>query len=160
MLITRRYKWIGGIILGGILLALGLLGGNWGTNYVMPASANNYPVINAIIPFSLPAGSADKVVIISGTIDGFQSNTRIRFIGNGIDVLLSPIQVIPSSGASVKVPQSLLDVPTVYTVKIIVSDYGTIPTFPLWTGIDLESNPGTFTVFQPIDTYLPISLKP
>lgn len=153
---TSKFKWIGGIILAGILLAVGLLGGDWGTNNIMPASANAYPVINAIIPFSLPAGSADKVVIISGTIDGQLNQTRIRFTGNGIDVILTPIQVISASGASVTVPKNLMGAPAVYTVRIIVSDYGTIPTLPLWTGIDLESNPGTFTVFQPIDYYLPI----
>lgn len=155
---TSKFKWIGGIILAGILLSLGLLGGDWWTSSTLSASAHPYPNINQIIPSSVPVGSIDKVIIISGTIVGNEDDTRIRFVSNGSNYLLKPIQVY-AYGISVAVPNTLMTEATVYTVSVIVSDVGTIPTIPLWPGIDLPSNELKFTVFVPKEYFLPITLK-
>jgi hypothetical protein len=154
MFATSKIKWFGSIILAGTLLVLALMGGKWGTNYSASASVNATPVIDYIQPSALPAGSLYRVMIIFGSNFGNLQDTTVRLTGVGVNQTISPIMVIPD-GISLLIPADLLDVPTLYLVTVIVSDYDTIPTIPI-TPHDHESNPVPFTVYEGQFIHLPI----
>lgn len=157
MLATSKIKWFGSIILAGILLALALMGGNWGTNYTASASVNAAPFIESIYPSVVPAGSPDTTMIISGANFGNTTDTRVRLTGVGVDLLLTPLQVIPD-GISVSIMANLLVVPNLYIVTVVKTTSGTVPTIPFPPGMEV-SNPVPFTVYEPLFTYLPLIYK-
>ena len=157
MLATSKIKWFGSLILASTLLVLALLGGNWGTNYSASANVNATPIINYIQPSAVPAGSPATVMIIAGSNFGNSHDTTVRLLGGGIDQTIVPMVVTPN-GISVQIPAGLLDVPTIYLVTVIWSDFNTVPTVPI-TPHDYESNPVPFTVYEGQFVYLPIITK-
>jgi len=154
MFAPSKIKWLGSLILAGTLLVLAFMGGNWGTNYSASASVNADPHIDYIQPSAVPAGSPDRVMIIFGSGFGNNDDTSVRLLGGGIDETIDPIAVLPN-GISVKITADLLDLPTVYLVTVLWSDYNTVPTVPV-TPHDHESNPVPFTVFEGKLIHLPI----
>ncbi len=157
MLTTTKIKWLGSITLAGIFVILALIGGDWGTTYTANASVNANPTITSILPSKVPVRSPNKVVVIYGSIEGTEDDTAVRFTGNGYDQMLHPPEVYPD-GLSVTVTDTLMTVPTVYTVTVVTSgreEGHTIPELPIWP-FDLVSNVLTFTVFQADEYFLPI----
>jgi hypothetical protein len=150
MLTTSKIKWFGSIILAGILLALALMGGKWGTTYSVSASVNVAPVIDSIDPSAVPAGSPDTLLLINGSNFGTLADTKVRLTGSSIVQLLTPIEISPNQ-ISVIIPAALLAVPQVYTLEVIVYIGGTVP------GEEI-SNSVRFTVYSPFN-YLPIIYK-
>jgi hypothetical protein len=154
MLMKSKFKWIGTIVLAGFLLVSALLGGKWGTSYAADAAVSAPPVIYGIIPAAVPAGSSDKLIIISGANFGDVTDTAVRIKGTVVDQILVPEAVIPD-GISVYIPADLLVNPTVYLITVVKSTQQSIPTIPI-TPWDEQSNPWPFKVFEPINTYLPV----
>ena len=160
MFTTSKIKWFGSIILAGILLVLAIFGGKWGTSYVAGASVNVAPIITAINPSSVPAGSPDTWLIIWGSNFGTLLDTRVRLTGVGFDQLFTPRE-IRQDRIIVILPASLLVDPNLYTLTVIKSKYGTIPTIPTIPvpPDDEISNPVPFTVFERQLMYLPLMYK-
>jgi hypothetical protein len=155
MLVTAKIKWFGSIILGGTLLVLALMGGNWGTNYIASASVDAAPIITSISPASVPAGSPDILLTIWGSNFGSMNDTRVRLTtGFGFDQLFSPAE-IRQNRILVILPASLFVDPILYTLTVVKSTPGTIPTLPP-TPYDEESNPVPFTVYETLYLYFPI----
>ena len=157
MLTTSKIKWLGSIILAGTLLVLAMMGGNWGTSYAADNSVNVAPTITSIIPSLIRVGSASKVVIVVGTDFGDIKDTRVRLVGNGVDQIIEETLQVIETGISIRIPATLLAVPTSYTLTVIKSSiHHTIPTIPLWPPpYDEVSNSLTLTVYTPVFTYLP-----
>jgi hypothetical protein len=160
MFTTSKIKWFGTVIVAGILLLLAMLGGKWGTSYAADASINAAPYIDNIVPSAVPAGSPYIIMIISGGNFGTLADTRVRLKADedGYDDLLLPLQVLPD-GISVIISTDLLVVPKLYTVTVVKSTSGTVPTIPTIPPWDEVSNPVPFTVFEPTGIYLPIISK-
>jgi hypothetical protein len=156
MFSTSKIKWFGSIVLAGCLLTLALMGGNWGTTYPANASVAAVPVITSIDPSKVPAGSADTIVIISGSNFGNMDTTRVRLTNTDTDLLLKPLQVLPNEGVSVNITDTLLVSPTLYIVTVIKSEPGSIPTLPIVPPYDLISNPLPFFVYGASNILLPI----
>jgi hypothetical protein len=154
MVATSKIKWLGSIILAGTLLVLALLGGKWGTTYSAKADVCEAPVINSISPSSIPTGSPDTTMVITGSQFGNMTDTRVRLTGIGFDQAFVPLQVLPE-GISVIIPNTNLVDPIMYLVTVIKSCPGTIPTIPI-TPYDLESNPVPFFVIGASFIHLPI----
>ena len=155
MLTNSKIKWLGSIILAGILLVLAMMGGKWGTSYAADDNVNAAPIITAIIPSVIKVGSPDTVVIVVGSDFGNMGDTRVRLVGNGVDQIVEEtLQVIPN-GISIRIPAALLAGPNLYTLTVIKSSKNTIPTIPLWPPYDEVSNGITLTVYVPQLTYLP-----
>jgi hypothetical protein len=147
MLATSKIKWFGSIILAGILLVLALIGGNWGTSYSANASVAAAPIITSIRPPAVLAGSGNTIIIISGSNFGsLITPIQVRLTMLGIDRLLTPLQVLPN-GISVIIPADLLTVPAVYTLTVLKSNLGTIPTIPTPPDVEI-SNPLPFMVYK------------
>jgi len=155
MLTTSKIKWLGSIILAGTLLVLAMMGGNWGTSYAADNSVNVAPTITSIIPSLIRVGSASKVVIVVGTDFGDIKDTRVRLVGNGVDQIIEETLQVIETGISIRIPATLLAVPTLYSLTAIKSNKQTIPTIPLWPAHDEVSNSITLTVYTPVFTYLP-----
>lgn len=155
MLATSKSKWLGSIILAGTLLALALMGWNWGTSYAADNSVNVAPTITSIIPSAIRVGSPDTVVIVIGTEFGDIGDTRVRLVGNGVDQIIEDTLQVITNGISVRIPATLLTVPATYTLTVIKSNKHTIPTIPIWPPFDEVSNSITLTVYTPVFTYLP-----
>ena len=86
MFSSLKIKWFASIILAGIFLALGMMGGNWGTSYAADASVNLAPVIDKITPSSAPVGSSPYVVvIIDGSGFGTIFNTAVYITAIGFE---------------------------------------------------------------------------
>jgi hypothetical protein len=147
-----KIKWFGSIILAGTLLILALLGGKWETTYSASAGVNLTPFIESVTPSSVPEGSSDFIMIISGSGFGDMTDTRVRLTAVGFDELFEPLQVLPDE-IRVVIPAELLTEPKLYTVTVVWSTVHTIPVVPP-TEWDEESNPKPFTVFIPF--YIPI----
>jgi hypothetical protein len=160
MLTKNRIKWVASIILGGILLVLGMAGGNWGTSFAADASVNVAPLIDHIQPSAVPAGSPYRVMIIYGENFGTSRQAiRVRLTSTGIDILLDePLQVLPD-GISQVIPADYLIEPIVYTLTVIRSNPGTVPILPPNPIYDEESNPVPFIVYEPLPMPLPIIYK-
>jgi hypothetical protein len=154
-----KIKWFASIIMAGTLLFLALMGGNWGTSYSASASVYVAPFIASMDPSAVLAGSANTPLIINGSNFGTGTDTRVRLAGDGIDLLLIPLE-ITSDQIRVIVPAYLLVEPIIYTLTVIKSIGGTIPTIPTIPNPPGEeiSNPVPFTVYGPF-TYLPIITK-
>jgi hypothetical protein len=158
MFSSSKLTWYGSLSLAGIFLVLGMMGGKWGTSYVASASVNAVPVIDYIVPPSVPAGSSNIIMIIGGSGFGDIFNTAVYLTAIGYEDVLTPYQVL-TDGISVSIPADLLDVPKLYTVYVVWSNADTIPTIPLVPPWDEVSNPVPFTVYNPIYQYLPIITK-
>ncbi len=79
MFSSSKIKWFASIILAGIFLALGMMGGNWGTSYAAGASVNVAPVIDKITPSSVKVGSSDVYMLIDGLYFDTVFNTAVYF---------------------------------------------------------------------------------
>ena len=147
MLATSKIKWFGSIILAGIFLVLALIGGNWGTSYSASASIAAAPIITSIRPSTVPAGSGNTIIIITGSNFGnLVTPIQVRLTMVGIDRLLTPLQVVPN-GISVIIPADMLTVPALYTLTVLKSNFGTIPTIPTPPDVEI-SNPLPFMVYR------------
>jgi hypothetical protein len=157
MFATSKLKWFASLLLGGVLLALALTGGKWGTTYSASASIADAPHIDSIDPSLVPSGSPDIVMIIFGSNFGDTTDTRVRLLGNGMDLILAPLVVI-QNGISVVISDTLLVNPTFYSITVLKSTKHTIPTIPPspW---DQESNPAAFFVYGASYIHLPIISK-
>jgi len=158
MLTKTRIKWGVSIILAGILLALALVGGNWGTTYAADIEDNPVPTINFISPNRIQAGSPSTLLFISGTNFDIKDYTGVRIVGNGIERILTDGLIIPPNSIWINIPSDLLVNPTIYEVTVVVSygDPRSIPTIPI-TPWDEESNPKSLLVYE--GSYLPIIFK-
>jgi hypothetical protein len=157
MLTANKIKWLGSIILAGVLLVLALMGGDWGTNFTASASANADPIIYLIQPSTVPVRSPSRVIVVSGLNFGTRDDTAVRLSGGGIDNILYPINV-QSNGLSVTVEDIYMTESTVYSLTVVISgrpDGHTLPELPLWP-FDLQSNALDFTVFQAEEYFLPM----
>ena len=158
MLPTSKIKWLASIALAAILLTLALMGGKWGTSYSANAGVYVAPVINVIHPNWAPAGSPDKMVIITGSNFGnVPDDVRIRVTGTLTDCLITPLQVI-DSGISFIITDTLLIEPAVYSLMVMKSTIGTVPILPIPPNMEI-SNAVDFYVFVPISVYLPLATK-
>lgn len=155
MLATSKSKWLGSIILAGTLLALALMGGNWGTSYAADNSVNVPPNITSLIPSAIRVGSPSTVVIVVGSGFGSISDTRVRLVGNGIDQIVEETLQVIETGISIRIPANLLASPNLYILTVIKSNKQTIPTIPIWPPYDEISNSTMLTVYTPVFTYLP-----
>jgi len=158
MLATTKIKWFGTIILAGILLVLAMMGGNWGTDYTANASVNVAPIITAISPSSVPAGSPNTWLTIWGSNFGNLDDTRVRLTtGVGFDQLID-LRDIRQDRIIVIIPAYLLVDPTLYTLTVVKSTPGTVPVLPI-TPYDEESNPVPFTVYETLVLYFPLMIN-
>ncbi|OGN98614.1 MAG: hypothetical protein A2Z71_11040 [Chloroflexi bacterium RBG_13_50_21] len=159
MLATNKIKWSISIILGGLLLVLALIGGNWGTSYAASAPDCAVPSITLVNPSVVPSGSPDTVIVITGSNFGNIDDTRVRLQGSGgLDVILTqPLAVYPTA-LSVTVTDTLLTEPNLYILTVVKSCHAppTIPVLPLFPDWDVESNEVPFTVYAAEYFYLPI----
>jgi hypothetical protein len=155
MLTTTKIKWLGCIIIAGVLVMLALIGGNWGKDYTANAQVENDPIIYAVLPPRVPVRSPDRVIVVAGLYFGTITDTWVRLNGNGVDVVLRPIS-IESDGVSVIVTDTLMTEPVVYNLTVVRSIPGTIPKGPFDPLWDVQSNVLDFTVFQAEEYFLPI----
>jgi hypothetical protein len=155
-----KIKWIGSIFLGGFLLVLAVMGGNWGSSYAALAGDCPKPYITYINPPSVKTGSVGKTIVISGGNFGTPNDTFVWFDSTIFPNLLAPTSVLPDgTGISVFVPTFMLYVDNNYNVKIVRSCPHTQPTLPTLPDWDEVSDPKPFVVFTPLDFYLPIMHK-
>jgi hypothetical protein len=150
MFTTTKLKWLGTMILAGILLVLTFMGGEWGTNYSASAQVNASPIIQSIDPAIIPIKAPDTLMIIRGFNFGTLANTRVWLTETGNRHELSPSAVIPRE-IRVTIPRDMLAVPTQYQVQVAIYTNGTVPG-------DQLSNPVFFLVYSPV-TYYPLILK-
>ena len=155
---TSKLKWTGTILVAGVVVAMALMGGKWGTSYTAKASVNADPIIYDLIPDAKPVGSDDSTAIIVGANFGDLSNTGVWFKGTFNDEVLEVIYVDPNA-ISFVIPASLMDVEDIFSVRVIVSNCSSIPTVPPYPGCDKYSNPAPFKVYIPKPLYLPFVTK-
>ena len=155
MLTTTKIKWLGSIVLASVLLALAFMGGSWGKVNSADASVNADPIIYLVQPARVPVRSPDKIIVVSGLNFGGPVNTGVRLQGNNIDIVLQTIAA-QDNGISALVTDILMTESTVYTLTVIRSDPGSVPSIPLVPPYDRESNPLTFTVYQAEEFFLPL----
>jgi hypothetical protein len=157
MFTTSRIKWIGTIILAGLLLIVALLGGKWGSSYSASAHVYTTPNIYSIIPVFVPEESPDTPMTISGNNFGSMDVTRV-WISKGcfaptpgcFPEELDPSAVSPTQ-VSVTIPASYLVSPAIYWLQVVVYVGETVP-------FGNYSNPALFIVGHP-DHYLPLIQK-
>ena len=155
MLSASKYKWIASVVLGGILIFLAMIGGEWKATYAADASVNQDPVINYISPVQVPAGSASKTMVIGGTNFGTSEDfIRVWIHDASHDYTAAPINVL-IDGISVVITDTLMVSPTLYTIRVVISNGQSIPAVPPWIPFDQFSNPVDFLVYQPVYQYLP-----
>jgi hypothetical protein len=153
MLTKTRIKWGVSIILAGILLALALSGGQWGTSYAANDGIAAVPHINFIVPSAVKAGSPATLVFISGTDFGTTDDTGVRLVGNGTDEIFRAF--VTSSGIWVTISADYLLNPINYQLSVVMSTVHSSPTTPV-TPWDVESNTVPFRVYIAKYIYLPI----
>ncbi len=154
-----KNKWLASIFLAGILLALTLAGGKWGTIYTANAEVNSAPQIFQLTPARIPAGvMAGFRINISGDNFGTSDIMRVRVKNATVDVLIKPYTILflPTGDfLSVEISGSLRMTPTIYQITLVKSTGNSIPTIPI-TPYDEESNAVPFTIFEVNQTYIPI----
>jgi hypothetical protein len=160
MFASSKNKWLVSLVLAGILLALSLLGGKWGTTYAADNSVNANPVINFIVPDHVPAGVIANVpMYINGANFGIVSDTAVRIQGNGIDkVFNQEISYIDAHDIYLTIGYAYFLNPTIYNITVVMSTAHTMPTIPI-TGWDLESNAVPLIVFTPLSQFIPLVNK-
>jgi len=167
--------WLGTIVLGGVLLALALIGGTWGTSYAAHSNDGSAtPLITSIVPTQTPTEGPNFSLIINGSGFGIMVNTRVRFYQWGGEFFeLSPLTV-SADRITVDVPANLTAVPNMFDVVVVIYTSSppdptipTMPTIPIIPtkpiiptepGADI-SNQVTFTAYEPIYFYLPVIKK-
>ncbi len=163
MFTSSKTKWLASIVLAAVLLALTLLGGNWGITDVSGSVLAPDPVITSITPDQIAVDSPNTTIVIQGNYFGPSNidSTSVRITGNGIDKTFPPDAIIyhDLNNIYVNVVSSYFLDPTTYEISVIRSDVNTIPTLPTFPGVDFESSPEPLTVYIPQFIYLPISLK-
>ena len=157
MLTKSRTKWGISILLAGILLALSLLGGKWGTTYAADNGVNAGPQIDLLDPDQIKAGSSETTIYIHGSgfanpNNGDTSHTAVRIKSNGTDQILQSL-VYPTMIWTV-VPSSMLTNPITYDISVVLSIGQTLPTIPI-TPYDVESTPVQLQVYTVQPSYLP-----
>ena len=150
MVISSKLKWFGTIILAGIILGLGLIGGNWGTDYSASASVYASPQIEYIIPEVVPFGSPDIQMIIHGLNFGPEADTQVWLTKRNNTFELTPITFSPTE-LTVTIPSSLLELPALYRVQVAIYVGASVPG-------DMLSNSVHFFVYSP-ETYYPLMLR-
>ena len=159
MLTVSKYKWIASLILGGILLFLAMIGGEWQATYAADASVNQAPEIDYISPVEVPAGSGNITMVIGGAyFGGSEDFIRVWIRDATHDEMLAPETVI-DTGISVVIPDTLLVNPTIYTITVVKSNGQSIPPNPPNPVYDQVSNSKDFRVYQTQYVYLPTILK-
>lgn len=159
MLTSQKSKWIVSLCLGGILLALALLGGKWKISYASDAGINADPHINSIYPTAVPAGSGDVMLIIYGTNFGtIEDFVRVWIHDQDHDYTAAPFNVEDTS-LSVIITDTLLVDPNTYTITVVKSNGQSVPTIPPTPIYDQVSNSVDFLVYQPLHRYLPAISK-
>ncbi len=154
-----KHKWIVSFILGGVLLALAMLGGGWKISYASDANTIDPPHIDSIFPDAVPAGSGNVMMIIGGTNFGVsESYIRVWIHDEEHDYKAAPFNVEDTS-LSVIITDTLLVGPDIYIIKIVKSNGLSIPTVPPNPTFDQVSNAVDFIVYQPQYVYLPIIRK-
>ncbi len=155
MFAASKIKWFGSVILAGTLLVVALFGGKWGTVYTAEAGDCPAPNIVTLTPSSVPAGSPDTTLIITGSNFGDITDTRARISGVGVDALLPTLVVLPD-GLSATITDTLLVAPAWFLVTVVKSCPHTVPILPIDPAWDVTSNPLTFSVYGASQILLPI----
>ncbi len=151
-----RTKWIASLILGGILIALALLGGKWQATYAADAAVNQDPVIDQIYPDAVPAGSGDTVLIITGSNFGGTPDFIRIWIADATHNYTAAPKGIMNTVVSVVITDTLLVAPDNYTIRVVKSNGLSIPSIPPWIPYDQVSNRVDFVVFAPQFIFLPV----
>ena len=153
---ATKYRWVVSLSLGGILLVIALIGGNWQTSYAADSGLNAAPVINYIDPERTKVGSGDTPMIIVGSNFGeAESNIRVWLSDQVNNYSAAPKNVI-DTGISLIITDTLLTSPITYTVIVVKSNGLSIPTVPPDPDYDTYSNAVNFWVYMPEYLYLPI----
>ncbi len=156
MLTASKNKWLISLFIAGILLALALFGGTWGTTYAADNEVILAPQINFINPTEIAVGSPDTPFFIQGSGFGSSNDTGVRVEGNGVDNiyygLVYPTMIFGSF------PADLFGSPTVYNITVVMSVPKTVPTIPI-TPYDVESNIVPLRVYETQFMYLPTVTK-
>ncbi len=159
MFTSTKHKWVVSFILGGVLLALAMLGGGWKITYASDANLQPTPLINFIFPDAVPAGSGNVMLIIGGANFGFlESDIRVWIHDEEHDYTAAPFNV-GDTGLSVIITNTLLASPDVYIIKVVRSNSQSVPSIPPNPSFDQVSNAVDFIVYQPQYVYLPIIRK-
>ncbi len=157
MLPTSKTKWLFSFILAGILLALALFGGKWGTTYAAADQVNLLPQINYIVPNQIKAGSTDTMIFVSGSGFGNNNDTGVRIQGNGVDKMFYGL--VQPNGIWVTISAQYLVNPIVYGVTVVYSVPQTMPTVPPDPLYDVESNSVPLRVYINQYFQLPVLYK-
>jgi hypothetical protein len=154
-----KYRWIVSLSLGGILLVLAVIGGNWQTSYAADPGLNAAPAIDYIEPDRVKVGSSDTPMIIWGSDFGTSEDFIRVWIHDPInDYSVTPYNV-GVNYISLVVTDTLLTSPITYTIKVVKSNGQSIPTIPPNLIYDQVSNAVNFWVYAPQYIYLPITSK-
>ena len=155
---TAKSKWFACTFLAGLLLIVALMGGEWGIKYEAQAYLHTDPHIDWILPNHVMPGSPTIVMVIGGANFGNRIDTSVRIRGTGIDDLLIPATILPNR-IWVAIPFTYLEIPSVYTITVVIYDIPPIPTIPPPPPIG-ESNSVIFLVVDHLSTfYLPLINK-
>ncbi len=159
MISTARVKWLVSILLAACVLVLALLGGKWGTSYAAENSLALAPHIDRIQPAAVRVGSPDVVMIVTGSGFEINKNPRVRLTTPLTDVVLAaPLQILPNA-LSQLIPGSYFTEPITYTLTVVQSNPGTVPTIPIDPDYDEVSNPVPFKVYEPLLIYISLVHK-
>jgi hypothetical protein len=160
MLTKTRIKWGLSFIVGGIVLALALMGGKWQFSYAADGGVNADPHIDHITPSAVPAGSGNVMLIISGANFGESEDfIRIWIKDAEHDYRAAPVSVFGTTSISVVITDTLLVEPNLYSIAVVQSNGYSIPPIPPDPEYDKESNFVDFVVFPLKYQYLPILIK-
>ena len=155
---ATKYRWVVSLSLGGILLVIALIGGNWQTSYAADSGLNTAPIIDYIDPEQTKVGSGTTPMIIYGSNFGeIESNIRIWLSDQVNNYTIAPYH-LGDSWISLYIPDPLLSSPVTYTLKVVKSNGLSIPTVPP-TIYDTTSNAVNFLVYTAKFIYLPITKK-
>ena len=152
-------KWIGSILIAGLMLILGLTGGNWGTSYAADGGINTTPIIDHIQPERVPVGTPWLLLFISGSDFDINEKARVMLTTPGGDVILAEPYVTLPDAIYQYIPGDYFLEPTVYLLSVVQSDINTIPTIPIIPIHDEVSNAVQFIVYNAELVYIPIITK-
>ncbi len=150
-------KWLFSFILAGVLLALALFGGTWGTTYAADDQVNLLPQINYIVPNQILAGSPATMIFVNGSGFGDNNNTAVRIQGNGVDKVFYGL--VQANGIWVTISAADLVNPTIYGVTVVMSTVDSLPTIPFLPEWDVQSNSVPLRVYVNQYFQLPLMYK-
>jgi hypothetical protein len=157
---SSKYKWIISLIVGGIVLALALMGGKWQFSYAADGGVNAAPHIDHITPSEVPAGSGNVMLIISGANFGESKDfIRVWIKDTEHNYRAAPVSVFGTTSISVVITDTLLVEPNLYSIAVVQSNGYSIPPIPPNPIYDQVSNFVDFVVYPVKYQYLPISFK-